>query len=96
MTGALEDAVDDAVEEAGVDTFVDAFIDAFIDALWLEDGLSKNTLTAYRRDLTLFSQWLAKIGRPLPAATQVDILSYFSARHATSKATTAHFGRQQL
>ena len=33
-------------------------IDAFIDALWLEDGLSKNTLEAYRRDLTLFAQWL--------------------------------------
>ena len=25
-------------------------IDAFTDALWLEDGLSKNTLEAYRRD----------------------------------------------
>jgi hypothetical protein len=29
----------------------DASIDAFTDALWLEDGLSLNTLTAYRRDL---------------------------------------------
>ena len=28
-------------------------IDPFIDALWLEDGLSRNTLAAYRRDLTL-------------------------------------------
>jgi integrase/recombinase XerD len=28
-------------------------IDSFIDALWLEDGLSQNTLAAYRRDLTL-------------------------------------------
>ena len=25
-------------------------IDAFIDAVWLEDGLSANTLVAYRRD----------------------------------------------
>ncbi|MDH5205938.1 MAG: site-specific integrase, partial [Hylemonella sp.] len=31
----------------------DAQIDAFIDALWLEEGLSRNTLAAYRRDLTL-------------------------------------------
>ncbi|HWT21023.1 MAG TPA: site-specific integrase, partial [Variovorax sp.] len=31
-------------------------IDDFIDALWLEDGLSKNTLAAYRRDLALFAQ----------------------------------------
>ena len=28
-------------------------IDAFVDALWLEDGLSRNTLAAYWRDLTL-------------------------------------------
>ena len=35
-------------------------IDAFIDALWLEDGLSKNTLEAYRRDLTLYAQWLTE------------------------------------
>jgi integrase/recombinase XerD len=33
-------------------------IDVFIDALWLEDGLSDNTLSAYRRDLNGFSHWL--------------------------------------
>ena len=37
-------------------------IDAFIDALWLEDGLSKNTLAAYRRDLTLYGDWLSNQG----------------------------------
>jgi integrase/recombinase XerD len=35
-----------------------ADIDAFIDAVWLEDGLSANTLAAYRRDLTGFARWL--------------------------------------
>ena len=35
-------------------------IDAFVDALWLEDGLVRNTLAAYRRDLTLYAQWLAQ------------------------------------
>ena len=35
-----------------------ASIDRFIDALWLEDGLSPNTLAAYRRDLSLFAAWL--------------------------------------
>ena len=77
-TGAADDAVSDAC------------VDTFIDALWLEDGLSKNTLAAYRRDLHLFSRWLATSERVLAAATEVDILSYFSARHATSKATTAN------
>ena len=33
-------------------------IDRFIDALWLEDGLSPNTLAAYRRDLALYARWL--------------------------------------
>ena len=37
-----------------------ALIDEFCDALWLEDGLSRNTLDAYRRDLAQFTQWLAK------------------------------------
>jgi len=35
-------------------------IDAFIDALWLEDGLARNTLEAYRRDLRLYAEWLAR------------------------------------
>ena len=38
-------------------------IDRFIDALWIEDGLSANTLAAYRRDLTLYAQWLAATHR---------------------------------
>src|SRR5260363_208545 len=36
-----------------------AAIDSFCDALWLEHGLAKNTLDAYRRDLRLFAAWLA-------------------------------------
>ncbi len=35
-----------------------ALIDEFIDHLWLADGLSKNTLSAYRTDLTLLTRWL--------------------------------------
>ncbi len=34
-------------------------LDEFSDALWLEDGLSRNTLESYRSDLQQFSQWLA-------------------------------------
>lgn len=65
-------------------------VDAFIDALWLEEGLSKNTLLAYRRDLTLFATWLAKRSKDLIAVQEVDLNAYFSAQHATSKATTAN------
>jgi integrase/recombinase XerD len=69
----------------GVDT---SSIDTFIDALWLEEGLSKNTLQAYRRDLTLFAQWLQTT--PLVAAQELHIQGYFAAQHAQTKATTAN------
>ncbi len=71
-----------ALEEPSIDTFVDA--------LWLEDGLSKNTLAAYRRDLTLFAKWLAGRGSRLAAVAETDLQAYFSARHEGSKATTAN------
>jgi site-specific recombinase XerC len=38
----------------------DPLIDRFIDALWLEDGLSANSLAAYRRDLTLLRRVAAR------------------------------------
>lgn len=68
-------------------------IDGFIDALWLEDGLSKNTLAAYRRDLSLYAGWLAareQGGRRLDETAEADLNSYFSARHAATKATSAN------
>ena len=68
-------------------------IDAFIDALWLEDGLSKNTLAAYRRDLTLYAYWLgaeAQHVRPLDDTLEADLRRYFSARHASTRATSAN------
>ena len=65
-------------------------IDQFIDALWLEEGLSKNTLNAYRRDLTLFDDWLGAKGGSLAAAGEADINGYFAARHSDSKATAAN------
>jgi integrase/recombinase XerD len=68
----------------------DALIDAFIDALWLEEGLSRNTLAAYRRDLTLYATWLSAQGRALPASQEVDLSAYFAARHASTKATSAN------
>jgi len=68
----------------------EASIDAFIDALWLEEGLSKNTLSAYRRDLTLYVHWLRGRERQLTDTTEADLNAYFSARHQSSKATTAN------
>ncbi len=65
-------------------------IDAFIDALWLEEGLAKNTLAAYRRDLTLYGRWLAQRETSLDSSSEADLNAYFAARHAQSRATTAN------
>ncbi len=65
-------------------------IDAFIDALWLEDGLSKNTLEAYRRDLSQFAQFLAISGLSIDNALELNINAYFSDKHSSTKATSAN------
>jgi len=65
-------------------------LSAFIDSLWLEEGLSKNTLDAYRRDLALFDAWLRAHGKALPKALEADIHGYFAERHAQTRATTAN------
>ena len=49
-------------------------IDRFLDGLWLEDGLARNSLAAYRRDLTLFAAWLADAeGRDLCESRALDV-----------------------
>jgi integrase/recombinase XerD len=65
-------------------------IDTFADSLWLEDGLSSNTLAAYRRDLVAYAQWLAVQGQSLLASGEMDLQAYFADRHAMTKATTAN------
>ena len=54
-------------------------IDEFCDALWLEDGLSRNTLDAYRLDLVQFAHWLdQQRRRELLAADHGDVQSYLA------------------
>ena len=65
-------------------------IDAFADALWLQDGLSANTLQAYRRDLNGLAGWLGRQGAGLLQADEGLLGGYFGERHARTKATTAN------
>jgi len=53
-------------------------IERFCDALWLQEGLSTNTLDAYRRDVEGLSRWLAPRGTALISATRADLLEYLS------------------
>jgi integrase/recombinase XerD len=68
-------------------------IDEFCDTLWLEQGLARNSLDAYRRDLRLFARWL-ELKRPgcasLHTAQPEDIAAYFADRHPESKPSSAN------
>ncbi len=75
---------------SALETSVEA-IDRFIDALWIEDGLAANTLAAYRRDLTLYAQWLAAAcERALNDSRETDLQAHGVARHAGTRATSAN------
>jgi integrase/recombinase XerD len=65
-------------------------IDEFCDGLWLEDGLARNTLDSYRRDLKQFAMWLEPQGMDLLAADQSAIQGYLAHRFRTrARASTA-------
>ena len=65
-------------------------VGAFIEALWLEDGLSPNTLAAYRRDMQGFSQWLQAQSLNLEYAGENDVQAYFADRFDQTRASTAN------
>jgi len=59
-------------------------IERFSDALWMEHGLSENTLAAYRNDLTRLAVWLQQHGGGgLPQARREDLLAYLAERVMT-------------
>jgi len=61
-------------------------LDEFCDHLWLEDGLSKNTLEAYRRDLSLYAEWLARERtRALLDTREQDLSAYFAFRYTQAR-----------
>ena len=53
-------------------------IDQFLDAVWLESGLSANTLAAYRTDLKKISDWLEKRKQSLDKATKAELFDYLA------------------
>ena len=68
-------------------------IDEFCDTLWLEQGLAKNSLDAYRRDLRMFADWLESKRRgraSLLAAQPEDIAAYFAERHQDTRPSSAN------
>lgn len=69
-------------------------LDEFSDALWLEDGLSRNTLDSYRRDLNKFTGWLQKQrGCSLLEVSSADIQGFLAFLLSSEKAKATSTSR---
>ena len=64
-------------------------IDTFLDALWMERGLSDNTLGAYRSDLYKYSLWLQSRKVEVLNADANDVLAYLALAENASARTVA-------
>lgn len=62
-------------------------LEQFIDHLWMESGLSENTLAAYRNDLAGFSAWMVTKGKRFSAASAIDIQGYLASRFEVGQKT---------
>jgi integrase/recombinase XerD len=58
----------------------EAVIDKFLDSIWMERGLSANTLGAYRADLLALQRWLAQRDKSLIYASRADLLAFIAWR----------------
>jgi integrase/recombinase XerD len=68
-------------QQTALDPAAEHLLDEFSDALWLEDGLARNTLESYRRDLRQFATWLRALhSRDLLQANHADLLGYLASR----------------
>ena len=70
---------------AELDDATRAHLDDFCDTLWLEEGLSRNTLASYRADLVLFARALAKRGLTPATAQEADLADYLAAFSRSAK-----------
>jgi integrase/recombinase XerD len=55
-------------------------VEIFLDALWMEQGLSANTLASYGADLRGCARWLSGRGKTLLSAQRGDLLEYLADR----------------
>src|SRR5580698_7388675 len=59
---------------------VEPLIARFLDAVWMERGLSSNTLAAYRADLVALARWLTARHLALPRTGRADLMDFIAAR----------------
>ena len=64
-------------------------IAVFLDAVWMERGLSRNTLDAYRTDLNKFAVWLNGRAETLLSAQRPHVLDFLASLSASPPSSTA-------
>ena len=62
------------------DTNPSSDIDSFLDSVWMEQGLAKNTLSAYRSDLKILEKWTKNKNLTLREISRADLLDFISER----------------
>jgi integrase/recombinase XerD len=69
-------------------------LDRFADSLWLNDGLARNTLESYRRDVTQFARWLDEAqGKALLEAAAADLMRHLAWQVESKRAKPRSTGR---
>jgi integrase/recombinase XerD len=69
-------------------------LDRFADGLWLSDGLARNTLDSYRRDVRQFASWLGDAnGKALLDAAAADLHGHLAWQVGTKRAKPRSTGR---
>ena len=68
----------------------DPAVSRFLDAVWMERGLSANTLAAYRADLTSLARWLAERDVSIMKTSRADLLGLHRLASAYRRAPAFH------
>lgn len=69
-------------------------IDRYIDAIWVEKGLSRNTLSAYRNDLNTYAKWLQLSGKTPLEVSEYEVMQFVS--HLLQTGQSARSSARQL
>ena len=69
-----------SADAAGSVERTEQLVDRFLDAIWMERGLSQNTLGAYRADLMTLGRGLAEEGKSIDTAEKADLLAFIAKR----------------
>jgi len=72
--------IEKASRGSGLEQSPEVVIDHFLDAIWMERGLSANTLAAYRADLMALARWLGQNDTSLQQATRAELLAFIADR----------------